>query len=75
MNRNLVSLGQQIRGSLLGYGVANPKGEKGLKASVQTVLDGDTNIPANVIGVMAILWGQYKQLKNELKDCEKEKML
>ena len=73
LSRNLVSLGQHIRGSLLGYGVANPKGEKGLKTSVQSVLDGETNIPANVIGVMAILWEQYKQLKNELKDFEKEK--
>ncbi|WP_244534278.1 IS110 family transposase [Moritella viscosa] len=46
LSRNLVSLGQHIRGSLLGYGIANPKDEKGLEASVQTVLDGETNIPA-----------------------------
>ncbi len=44
-----------------------------MKASVQTVLDGETNIPANVFGVMAILWDQYKLLKNELKGFEKEK--
>ncbi|WP_240532314.1 hypothetical protein [Moritella marina] len=44
-----------------------------MKASVQTVLDGETNIPTNVIGVMAILWEQYKLLKNELKAFEKEK--
>lgn len=40
---------------------------------MQSVLDGETNIPTNVIGVMAILWEQYKLLKNKLKDFEKEK--
>lgn len=68
-----VSLGQHIRGTILGYGVANPKGEKGLKASVQTVLDGGTAIPANVVSVLSMLWEQYKQLKSKLIAFEKEK--
>ncbi len=73
LSQSVVSLGQHIRGTLLGYGIANLKGKKGLKASIQTILDGETNIPANVISVLTILWLQYKQSKNELKDFEKEK--
>ncbi|UQN43758.1 hypothetical protein [Agarivorans sp. B2Z047] len=74
LSRSVVSLGQHIRGTILGYGIANPRGEKGLKASVQAVLDGDTQIPENVIAVLSLLWEQYKQLKSQLISFEKEKM-
>jgi transposase len=57
----------------LGYGIANPRGEKGLKVSVQTVIDGDTSIPANVVSVLSMLWEQYKELKAKLIASEKEK--
>ncbi|MCY9855666.1 IS110 family transposase [Vibrio mediterranei] len=73
LSRSVVSLGQHIRGTILSYGIANPKGEKGLKASVQTVLDGDTSIPANVVSVLSMLWEQYKELKAKLIAFEKEK--
>lgn len=39
LSRSMASLGQHIRGTILGYGIANSRGEKGLKASVQAVLD------------------------------------
>ncbi|CAK2109092.1 transposase [Vibrio crassostreae] len=42
LSRSVVSLALHIQGTILGYGIANPRGEKGLKASVQTVLDGET---------------------------------
>lgn len=73
LSRSVVSLGQHIRGTMLGYGVANPRGEKGLKASVQTALDGETSIPANVVSVLSMLWNQYKELKAQLIAFEKEK--
>lgn len=73
LSRSVVSLGQHIRGTILGYGIANPRGEKGLKASVQEVLNGETSIPRNVIAVLSMLWEQYKQLKAELIAYEKEK--
>lgn len=73
LSRNVVSLGQHIRGTILGYGIANPRGEKGLKASVQAVLDGDTSIPVNVVSVLSMLWEQYKELKVKLIAFEKEK--
>ncbi|EOD77534.1 Mobile element protein [Grimontia indica] len=73
LSRSVVSLGQHIRGTILGYGIANPRGEKGLKASVQSALDGETEIPANVVSVLAMLWEQYKQLKLKLIQFEKEK--
>ncbi|NOH78107.1 transposase, partial [Vibrio crassostreae] len=66
LSRSVVSLGLHIRGTILGYGVANPRGEKGLKASIQTVLDGETSIPANVVSVLSMLWEQYKELKAKL---------
>lgn len=56
LSRSVVSLGQHIRGTMLGDGVANPRGEKGLKASVQTALDGETSIPANFVSVLSMLW-------------------
>ncbi|CAK2438373.1 transposase [Vibrio crassostreae] len=73
LSRSVVSLGQHIRGTILGYGIANPRGEKGLKASVQAVLDGETSIPNNVVAVISMLWEQYKQLKVKLIEFEKEK--
>ncbi|MEZ8545948.1 IS110 family transposase [Vibrio cyclitrophicus] len=73
LSRSVVSLGLHIRGTILGYGIANPRGEKGLKASVQTVLDGETSIPANVVSVLSMLWEQYKELKAKLITFEKEK--
>ncbi|XNT03413.1 IS110 family transposase [Vibrio splendidus] len=73
LSRSVVSLGLHIRGTILGYGIANPRGEKGLKASVQTVLDGETSIPANVVSVLSMLWEQYKELKAKLIAFEKEK--
>ena len=69
LSRSVVSLGQHI----LGYGIANPKDEKGLKTSVQTVLDGETSIPANVVSVLSMQWDQYKELKAKLIAFEKEK--
>ncbi|BCL73810.1 hypothetical protein TUMSATVNIG1_57970 (plasmid) [Vibrio nigripulchritudo] len=70
---SVVSLGQHIRGTILGYGIANPRGEKGLKASVQALLDGETSIPSNLVSVLSMLWEQYKQLKAKLIAFEKEK--
>lgn len=32
LSRSVVSLGQHVRGTLIGYGIANPRGERGLKA-------------------------------------------
>lgn len=52
LSRSVVSLGQHIRGTLLGYGIANPRGEKGLKASVQAILDNKSSVPANVVSVL-----------------------
>jgi transposase len=60
LSRSVVSLALHIRGTILGYGIANPRGEKGLNASIQTVLDGDTSIPTNVVSVLSMLWEQYK---------------
>jgi len=73
LSRSIVSLGQHLRGTILDYGIANPKGEKGLKASVVAVLDGETDIPANLVSTLSLLWEQYKYLKKELKQLEKEK--
>lgn len=73
LSRSLVSLAQHIRGTKLGYGVATPMGEKGLKVSVQAVLDGETSIPASVVSVLSMLWEQYKQFKEKLISFEKEK--
>ncbi|MFA0704073.1 IS110 family transposase, partial [Vibrio sp. 10N.222.48.A8] len=70
---SVVSLALHIRGTILGYGIANSRGEKGLKASVQTVLDGETSIPTNVVSVLSMLWEQYKELKAKLIAFEKEK--
>lgn len=73
LSRTVVSLGLHIRGTILGYGIANPQGDKGLRVSVQTVLDGETSIPANVVAVLSMLWEQYKELKAKLIAFEKEK--
>lgn len=73
LSRSVVSLGQHIRGTLLGYGIANPRGEKGLKASVREILDNPSSVPTNVVSVLSMLWEQYKQLKAQLIAFEKEK--
>ncbi len=52
LSRTVASLGLHIRSTILGYGVANPRGEKGLKASVQAALDGETQIPPTVVSVL-----------------------
>lgn len=44
-----------------------------MKASVLSVLDGITNIPASLITTISIFWEQYKYLKKELKQLEQEK--
>ncbi|CAK1691319.1 transposase [Vibrio crassostreae] len=73
LSRTVVSLGLHIRTTILGYGIANPQGDKGLRVSVQTVLDGETSIPANVVAVLSMLWEKYKELKAKLIALEKEK--
>ncbi|MGF1743312.1 transposase [Vibrio profundum] len=73
LSRSLVSLDQHIRGTLLDYGIANSKGEKGLKASALTAVNGELNLPHKMTNVIIVLWEQYKQLKEELKQLEKDK--
>lgn len=73
LSRTAVSLGQHIRGTLLGYGVSTPRGEKGLKQSMAIALDVDSNIPQSVVAVLTTFWKQYNQLKTELKSLEKVK--
>ena len=73
LSRSIVAIGLHLRGTILDYGIANPKGEKGLKASVLSVLDGESEIPANLVNTLSLLWEQYKRLKKELLSLEKEK--
>lgn len=73
LSRSVVSLGQHIRGTLLGYGIANPRGEKGLKASVREILHNPSSVPTNVVSVLSMHWEQYKLLKAQLIAFEKEK--
>ncbi|HHF2916158.1 TPA: IS110 family transposase [Vibrio diabolicus] len=73
LSRTVASLGLHIRSTILSYGVANPRGEKGLKASVHAALNGETQIPKTVVSVLSMLWEQYKELKAQLISFEKEK--
>jgi len=73
LSRAIVSLGQHIRGTLLGYGIATPCGEKGLKATVAIAMECDTDIPGSVVKVISAYWQQYNLLKSELKALEKAK--
>ncbi len=73
LTRSIVSLGNHIRATIFEYGISYPKGEKGLKASLEFVLSRASDIPQNLVNVLSVLWEQYKQQKEELKALEKEK--
>ncbi|MCC9651041.1 IS110 family transposase [Vibrio sp. MA64] len=73
LTRSIVSLGNHIRAIIFEYGISYPKGEKGLRASVEFVLNRESDIPQNLINVLSVLWEQYKHQKEELKALEKEK--
>lgn len=73
LTRTVVSIGQHIRGTLYGYGIAHPKGEKGLKAIMNEVLDDQFDMPKSIKSAINMFWQQYNALKKELKSLEKEK--
>ncbi|WP_348541511.1 IS110 family transposase [Vibrio zhanjiangensis] len=73
LTRSMVSIGQHIRAIILEYGVVNAKGEIGLKKSVTSVLDGQSEMPAPLATTITMMWQQYLNLKSELKQLEKTK--
>jgi transposase len=73
LTRMGVALGQHIRGTLLGYGIAKARGEKGLKAIIQDLDNPELNIPPPIKSVILRFWAEYKHLKDELKELDKQK--
>lgn len=73
VTRSITSLGRHIRGTLLEYGIAQPRGEKGLRAAIANMQEGLAEIPSSVVRAISLLWEEYTHLKQELKKVEKEK--
>jgi len=75
LTRSMVSIGQHIRATILEYGVVNAKGEIGLKKSVTSVLDGQSEMPTPLATTITMMWQQYLNLKSELKQLEKSHLI
>lgn len=72
LSKTVVSLGLHIRSLIHEYGMIAAKGPKGLAELVTTALDNEqSNLPASVSIVLAKLWQQYLQIKQELDDLQK----
>ena len=73
LSRTIGSVGRHIRGTLSAFGIIAPKGEKGLTAAVQLLIDNPEQIPTSLKSILLVLWEQYKALQEKLTDFEKEK--
>ena len=72
LDKSLTALSNHIRAFMYEYGITSPIGKKGLRETVTLVLsDDDDRLPANLQGILTLLWERYKVTLEHLTANEK----
>jgi len=72
LDKSVTALSNHIRAFMYEYGITSPQGKKGLRETVTLVVsDEDHRLPANLQGMLALLWERYKITLDHLTANEK----